>query len=99
MNSIMIALKIYMTRNQKNTDSLMHETKPENVYEYFDNDKEMFDFSNYSTKSKYYNNSNKLVIRKIKDETGGAVIEESVGLDPNMYSLLVGNNEHKNQKT
>ena len=26
----------------------------------------MFDFSNYSTKSKYYDNSNKLVIGKMK---------------------------------
>ena len=29
----------------------------------------MFDFSNYSTKSKYYYDSNKLVIGKMKDET------------------------------
>ena len=28
----------------------------------------MLDFSNYSTKSKYCNNSNKLVIGKMKDE-------------------------------
>ena len=33
----------------------------------------MFDFSNYSTKSKYYNDSNKLVTGKMKDETAGAV--------------------------
>ena len=33
-----------------------------------------------STKSKYCDNSNKLVIRKIKDETGGVAIEEFVGL-------------------
>ena len=52
------------------TDSLMYET--EDVYEDFSRDKEMFDFSNYSTKSKYYDNSNKLVILKTKDETGGA---------------------------
>ena len=31
------------------TDSLMHEIKTEDVYEDFSNDKEMFDFSNYST--------------------------------------------------
>ena len=43
-----------------NTDSLMYET--EDVYEDFSRDKEIFDFSNYSTKSKYYDNSNKLVI-------------------------------------
>ena len=56
----------------------------------------MFDFSNYMTKSKYYDDSNKLVIGKIKDETGGVVNEEFVGLKPHMYSYLVnGNSEHK----
>ena len=60
----------------------------------FSSDKEMFDFSNYSTKSKYYNNSNKLVIAKMKDETGGVAIEEFVGLKPKMYSFVVENNEH-----
>ena len=34
----------------------------------------MFDFSNYSTKSKYYDDLNKLIIRKMKDETFGLVI-------------------------
>ena len=28
----------------------------------------MFDFSNYSSKSKYYDDSKKLVIAKVKDE-------------------------------
>ena len=41
------------------TDSLMYKIKTENVYEDFNSDKEMLDFSNYSTKSKYYDNSNK----------------------------------------
>ena len=58
----------------------------------------MFYFSNYSTKSKYYNNSNKLVIGKMKDETGGVVIEEFVGLKPKMYSILVDNRKHKRSK-
>ena len=35
------------------TDSLMFEIKNEDVYKYFSNDREMFDFSNYSSKSKY----------------------------------------------
>ena len=34
------------------TDSSMYEIKTENVYEDFSNDKEMFDFSNYSIKLK-----------------------------------------------
>ena len=48
------------------TNSLIHEIKTEDVYEGFRNNKEMFDFSNYSVKSKYYNNSNKLVTVKRK---------------------------------
>ena len=47
----------------------MYETITGDVYEDFSNDKEMFDFSNYSTKSKYYDNSNKLVVGNMKDET------------------------------
>ena len=50
------------------TDSLMHEIQTKDVYENFSNDKEMFDFSNYSTKSKYYYYLNKLVVGKMKDE-------------------------------
>ena len=78
------------------TDSLMYETKTEDVYEGFSNNKKMFHFSNYLIKSKYCNNSNKLVASKMKDETVGAVIEETFGLKPTMYSYLVNDNsEHK----
>ena len=48
------------------TDGLMYEIKTEDVYEDFSSNKEKFDFSNYSTKSKRYDNSNKLVIQKWK---------------------------------
>ena len=57
----------------------MYEVKTEDSYEYFTDDQEMFDFSNYSTKSKYYDNSSKLVVSKMKDETNGAVIKEFLG--------------------
>ena len=80
------------------TDSLMYEIKTENVFEGFSSDKKMFNFSNSSTKSKYYNNSNKLVIGKMKDETGAIAIEEFVALKPKMYSFLVDNTEHKKAK-
>ena len=56
------------------TDNLMYETKTKDVYEDFSSYKKMFDFSNYSTKLKYYDDSNKLVIGKMKDETGGVAI-------------------------
>ena len=38
----------------ENTDSLMHEIKIEDVYEDFSSNKKMLNFSNYLTKSKYY---------------------------------------------
>ena len=53
---------------------------------------------NYSTKSKYYDNSKKLIIGKMKDETTGVAIEEFVGLKPKMYSFLLDNSEHKKTK-
>ena len=81
------------------TDSLMYEIKTEDVYKIFCNDKKMFDYSNYSTKSKYYDNSNKLVVDKMKDKTAGVAIEEFVGLKPKMHSYLVNDNsEHKKAK-
>ena len=49
----------------------------------------MSDFSIYSTKSKYYDNSRKLVVGKMKDETVGVAIKEFVRLKPKMYSYLV----------
>ena len=43
----------------------MYGLKTEDVYE-VSSHKEMLHFSNYSTKSKYFNDSNKLVIGKMK---------------------------------
>ena len=77
----------------------MYEIKTEDVFEDFRNNKNMFDFSNYSTKSKYYNNSNKLVVGKMKDETAGVAIKEFVRLKPKIYLDLVDDNsEHKRLK-
>ena len=77
--TFMITLKINMVNNSSllftDTDSLMYEIKTKDVTEDvckdFRNNKEMFEFSNYSTKSKYYDNSNKFVVGKMKDETAG----------------------------
>ena len=75
-----------------NTDSLIYEIKAEDVYEDFSSNKEMFDFGNYSTKSKYYDDSNNLVTGKMKHETRGIAIEEFVRLKAKMYSFLVDDN-------
>ena len=56
----------------------------------------MFDFSNYSGKAKYYVDSNKLAVGKMKDETGGVATKEFVELKPKMYSFLADDSsEHK----
>ena len=53
----------------------------------------MFDFS------KPCNDRDNLVIRKMKDETGGAVIESIFELKPKMCSFLVDDNsKHKKKK-
>ena len=70
----------------------MYEIKTEEVYADFSKYKEMFDFSNYSTKSNYYDNSNKSVVVKKKDETAGVAIEEFVGLEPKVHLNLVDDN-------
>ena len=58
-----ITLKINMTTKSKLlfTDTDIYEIKTEDVYEDFSSNKKMFDFSNYLTKSKYYDNLNKLL--------------------------------------
>ena len=74
----------------------MHQIKTEAAHYDFSNNKEMFDFSNYSSKSKHYDSSNKLLVGKMKDETTGIAIEEFVKLKLNMYSFSVNNNsKHK----
>ena len=59
----------------------------------------MFDFSNYSVKSKYYDNPNKLAVGEMKDEMSGVAIEEFVEFKPKMYSFFVyDSSEHKKAK-
>ena len=69
------------------TDSLVYEIKSKNVYKDFYKWKDFFDFSNYSKDSKFFDDSNKKVIGKMKDEHGGVIIDEFVGLKSKMYSI------------
>ena len=69
------------------TDSLSYEIKSKDVYEEFFKRKDLFDFSNYSKDSKFFNETNKKVIGKMKDEFGGVIIIEIVGLKSKMYSI------------
>ena len=71
------------------TDILMYEIETEDVYKDFSNDKEMFDFIDYSTKSKYYDNHNKLVVGEMKEQTAGVLSDEFVRLNSKMHAYLV----------
>ena len=69
------------------TDSLTYEIKSENVYKEFYKWKDLFDFSNYSKDSMFYDDTNKKVIGKMKDKYGGAIIDQFIGLKSKMYSI------------
>ena len=62
------------------TDSLTYEIKSEIVYEECFKWKDLFDFSNYSKDSKFFDDTNKKVVSKMKDEFSGVIIDEFVGL-------------------
>ena len=61
--------------------------------------KDFFDFSNYSKNSKFFDETNKKVIGKMKDEFGGVIIIEFVGLKSKMYSIKkIDGKEHNTAK-
>ena len=61
------------------TDSLTYEIKSDDVYEDFFKHKHLFDFSNLSKNSKFFDKTNK-VIGKMKDVSEGKIIVKFVGL-------------------
>ena len=65
----------------------MYEINTEDVYQDFCKDKKMFDFSNYSLRSKFYDDSNKLVVGEIKNGAAGVLTKEFVGLKPKIYYI------------
>ena len=65
-------------------DSLMCKIKTKDGYEDITKEGDILDFSNYSDKSQY-DDSNKLEVGKIKDETAGAVFKEFGGLKKKMH--------------
>ena len=76
-----------------NTGSLVDEIETEDVYEDFDEDKNLFDFSDYPRDSKFSVPVNQKVIGKIKDEFKGTMISEFVGLKSKMYFFIAEDGE------
>ena len=69
------------------TDSLTYEIKSENVYEEFYDWKDSFYFSNFSKDLRFYDDTNKRVIGKMKDKYGGFIIDEFIRLKAKMCSI------------
>ena len=62
------------------TDSLAYKIKSKNVYEKFLKWKDLFDFSNYLKDSRFFDETNKKVSGKMKDEFRRVIIDELVEL-------------------
>ena len=56
------------------------------------------DFSDYDTHHKCYNDKNKKVLGKFKDEENGQIITEVSCLKPKMYAIQTEKSIHKKAK-
>ena len=88
----------YNTMKKHFNCKLLYSDTDSFVYEIFSNDffadlkrkttvKDLFDFSNFPTNHEMYDQSNARVTLKFKDEMGGKMISEFVGLKPKLYSI------------
>ena len=69
------------------TDSLTYDIKSDDIYEELFKHKHLFDFSNLPKNSKFYDESNKKFIGKMKDVSEGKMINEFVGLKSKIHSM------------
>ena len=56
----------------------------------------MFNFSNYPKDSKFFYETNKKAIEKIKDEFGGVIVYEVGGLKSKMHSMKKSDGNERN---
>ena len=81
------------------TDSLTYEIKSKTVYVEFYKWTDLFDFSNYSKDSKFFNETKKKVIGKMKDEFREVIIIDFVRLKSKMYLIKkIDGKEHNPAK-
>jgi hypothetical protein len=69
------------------TDSLVYEIRTEDFYKDMYEMKQHFDMSEYSKSNRIYDETNKKVIGKFKDETGDKVIKTFVGVRSKVYAI------------
>ena len=80
------------------TDSLCYHIRTDDFYKDMRDSKELYDMSNFDSSSEFYDDTNKKVLGKFKDECDGKPPSEFVGLRPKMYSLKCGTSEKKTGK-
>jgi hypothetical protein len=77
------------------TDSLCYHIKTDDLYEDMLTMKDQFDFSEYPKEHLCYDETNKKVIGKFKDETNAKPIEEFCGLRSKLYSVKTYDDKEK----
>lgn len=85
----------------QDTDSKIYDIETDDFYEDVKNDlefKKYFDFSDYPKDHPLYDETNKKIIGKFKDELNGKIMEEFVGLKPKQYAFKVDGEEKKKSK-
>ena len=70
------------------TDSLIVKVDTDDLYKDMSLNADLYDTSNYSPGHPLFSNTNKKIIGKFKDELGGKVMTEFIGIRPKMYSYV-----------
>ena len=79
------------------TDSLIVHVQTEDIYADMSLNADLYDTSNYPAGHPLFSNTNKKIIGKFKDELGGQLLTEFIGIRPKMYSY-VGEDSGKRAK-
>ncbi len=86
--------KLLMT----DTDSLVYQIFTEDFYKDMEDIKDKLDTGNFPESHSLFSKSNNKKVGKFKDENGGKIMKEFVGLKPKMYSYINYNNENSHVK-
>ena len=80
-------------------DSFILKINTEDIYKDMSQDVDIYDTSNYKSDTKLFSTKNKKVIGKFKDELGGKIMSEFVGLRAKAYAYkYIDNNIEKSDK-
>ena len=79
------------------TDSLIVHVQTEDIYQDMTKHADLYDTNNYQSDHPLFSTANKKIIGKFKDELGGQLLTEFIGIRPKMYSY-VGEDSGKRAK-